>query len=425
MHAMELDRRKRPLAEIVCVGTELLSGKVNTHTAYLSVRLRCAGFDVRRETTAADDIESIRDAVSEALGRAQAVLVCGGLGPTFDDLTREGAAAALGLRLVYRPELYAAIRRKYRRCGQRSMKAADDRQSHLLEGARAVPNKRGSAPGQLLQLPGKTLALLPGPFIELQPMFERSVLPALKARHPARSHRCSTVLRFCGVAEAAADEQLSSLLRKPPAWAEFTILAGPSMVDMHLAAEAPSAPAARRRLASLKMKVLRCLGRYLYGEGLEAALESAVGERLRRRGWTLSLAESCTGGLVGRRVTAAPGSSDYFAGGVVAYADEAKARCLGVRRSTLRRFGAVSAACAKEMAEGSRRIFGADAAIALTGIAGPGGGTAKKPVGTVFIALSLRGRTLVKRFLFPGSREQVRERAANGALGWLYRKLQK
>lgn len=414
-----------PSAEILCVGTELLAGKVNTHAAYLCARLRSEGFRIRRETTLPDCPEEIAAAVGEALARSDAVLVCGGLGPTFDDLTREAVSASLGRSLRYRPELYAHILRKYRRVRLR-IPSSNRRQAWVIDGARVLPNSRGSAPGQLLCLGSprgrRTLALLPGPASEMKPMFEGQVLPRLLARRRpggARA-RAETVLRLYGIAESAADTLLSPLTRRPPDWAEYTILANLGQVDFHIAARAPRAALARRRLERLRERALRRVGRFCYGRDSDS-LESVLGARLQALGWRLAVAESCTGGLLGERITSVPGSSRHFLGSVVAYDDRVKSGVLGVAPSLLRGRGAVSSACASAMAEGARRLTGAQAALALTGIAGPGGGSRAKPVGTVFLALALPGggEPAVRHFVFPGSREQVRERAAASALYWL------
>jgi nicotinamide-nucleotide amidase len=408
---------QRPRVEILCVGTELLAGKVNSHAAFLSRRLRDSGFDVARETTVADDLSEIGAAASEASARARALVVCGGLGPTFDDLTREGISEAFGRRLVYRPSLYASIRGKFRRYRLRAP-GNNRRQAFVISGSRVLPNPHGSAPGLLLRSGACTVALLPGPFAEMQPMFEDSVLPALVRIHPPARACRRAVLRLCAIAEAAADELLAPLLARSPPWAEFMILASPGQVDFHISVRAASDAEAAERLDRLKIKARRLLEGHVYGEDSDT-VESAVGSRLRALGLRLAAAESCTGGLLSQRVTSVPGASAFFAGGVVAYADSAKRSSLGVREATLDRFGAVSGPCAREMAEGVRRSLGADAGLAVTGIAGPSGGSRETPVGTVFIALSLRGLSRHKRLLLPGSRQAVRERAATAALWWL------
>ncbi len=407
-----------PSAEILCVGTELLAGKINTHAAYLSARLRSEGFELRREATLPDNLEEVSAALSEALSRSDAVLVCGGLGPTFDDLTREAAAAALGRALRYRPSLYARILRQYRRF-RRRIPSSNRRQAWVIDGARILPNPRGSAPGQFLNLRSpsgpKSLALLPGPGSEMKPMFERQALPLLLRRHHPGGvrARASTVLRLYGIAESAADMLLAPLTRRPPAWAEYTILASLGLVDLHISVRGRGGRQARLRLGLLRSRALRLVGRFCFGRDSDT-LESVLGERLQSLGWRLAAAESCTGGLLGERLTSVPGASRYFLGSVVAYDNAVKTGVLGVPEPLLRRHGAVSAECAEAMALGVKRLTGAEASVAVTGIAGPGGGTRAKPVGVVYLALSLPGlrRPRVRRFLFPGTREVVRERAA-------------
>ncbi len=371
-------------------------------------------------------MSEIRQAVSSALSRSDIVLVTGGLGPTFDDLTREGVAAALGSRLEYRPRLYARIRRKFRAYRHRRVPSENRRQAFVLTGARVLPNRFGSAPGQMLEWGKKLLFLLPGPPPELYPMMEHSVLPRLKERFGRGRVLRRGVLHLCGISESAADERLASLYRTAKGAGgglDFTILSEPGLVDLHMTALGRSPKAAARLLSKAKNAAASLLDGYVFGED-EQSLESAVGERLSRRGQTLALAESCTGGLLSQKLTSVPGSSRYFLGGSVCYADSAKTRELEVPQSLLRRHGAVSAPCAKAMAEGIRRLWHSDWAVSITGIAGPGGGTKAKPVGTVFIAVAgpKRGARAFE-FLFPGSREQIRSRAAITALTLLWRRL--
>ncbi|MFH1724108.1 MAG: nicotinamide-nucleotide amidohydrolase family protein [Elusimicrobiota bacterium] len=421
-------------AEIVCVGTELLSGKLNTHTAHLCRLLRGAGLEARRETTVVDSVEEIRDAVAAAAVRSVVVLVCGGLGPTFDDITREGVAAAVGRPLVFRPRLAERIRRLYLRYRLR-IPPNNKRQAWVLRGARVLDNRNGSAPGQFLDLPAdwrpgpgtktssgarparrrRSVVLLPGPFEELGPIFEGDVLPVLRGRHGTGRATRQRVFRFCGIAEAAADRRLAPLLKAAGPGIEPVILARPGLVELQVSSTARTIREAEGRLDRLGRRIARRMGGHLYGRDRDT-LESVLGARLRELGWTLATAESCTGGLVAQRVTSVPGSSGYYRGSVVAYRDDLKAGLLGVREGTIRRFGAVSGQCAREMALGVCARCGAGVGIAITGIAGPGGRTPKKPVGLTFIGISTPDRTLVRRFLFPGTRAQVRERAATTAL---------
>lgn len=405
---------KQATAEILCVGSELLAGKVNTHAAYLCPKLRGIGVAPEREATVVDSEDAIREAAAAAVSRADVVLVCGGLGPTFDDITREGVAAALGRKLRYRPPLWAKILKRYRRFHMR-VPVNNKRQAWIVEGAAVLDNPRGSAPGQWIELKdGTVVVLMPGPFRELEPMFRTLVLPALKKRFCRGRAAAEKVLRFYGVAESEADRRLAPILKARGRGVEATILADLGRVSLHLAATAPTAAGAKRRLAVLERAARAEFGERFYGVDDET-LESALGAKLRRLRWTVAAAESCTGGLLGHRLTDTPGSSAYFIGGIIAYADRVKARLLGVPERLLKEEGAVSEACARAMAQGVRTATGADVGIAITGVAGPGGGSPEKPVGLVFVAVSTPRRARVRRLLLPGTRDQVRSRAASAA----------
>ena len=419
---------RSPAIELLCLGTELLSGRLNTHQSHLSLELRRAGLKVSRETSLPDDAAAIAREVRSALARCDALLVCGGLGPTFDDVTREGVSAALKKPLVYRPALYAAIKRRFLR-RRLSVPEENRRQAFVIAGAEVMPNKRGSAPGQLIELPRlrrgapRLIALMPGPYAELWPMFKGQVLPRLLRLRPKGAHAVHLLVHLSGIAEAAADESLAAARQEAPE-AEFTILASAGQIDFHATASESSRPRARRLLARLRRRVYAAVGDHIFGEGPET-LESAAGAALRARGLTLAVAESCTGGMLGSRLTAAAGSSDYFKGGVVAYSNDLKRRLLGVRRGTLARFGAVSAECAREMAEGARRLAASDVGLAVTGIAGPGGGSQAKPVGLVYASMAGPGRRpgVERELRRSGGREVIRQRAAAAALDLLIKRL--
>lgn len=413
--------------ELLCVGSELLGGQVNTHQAYLATRLKALGLRLARECSLPDDAAAIAAELRQALGRADAVILCGGLGPTFDDVTREAAARALGLGLAFRPALYAAIKRKFTRHGL-PVPEENKRQAFVLDGARVLPNRFGSAPGQLLLRPRATglpqaLVLLPGPFAELKPMFEGQILPLLRRVYARRLCAEALSVHLSGIPESAADEKLQSLTRRPGPGTDFTILASTRQVDFHATATAPTRAGARAILGGLRRRIYEAVGEHIFGEAGET-LESAVGRLLLRQGLTLALAESCTGGLLGARLTEVPGSSAYFRGGVVAYANSLKTGLLGVRPATLDREGAVSGPCAAEMAEGVRRLAKASLGLSITGIAGPGGASREKPVGLVFFGLAGRGPAPeVRELRLAGGRETIRQRAASAALDWLLRRL--
>lgn len=405
-------------AYLVCVGSELLAGQLNTHQAWLSVRLRRAGFDVVGESSLPDSVTAIASALRRALDCADAIVVCGGLGPTFDDLTREAAAAALGRGIRFSPRLWSVIRRRFARYHV-AVPEKNKRQAEVIAGAEALRNDAGSAPGQRLEFRWKdgrarSLILLPGPFPEMSPIFER-VLPRLAARHARGQAVASLSLRLAGVPESVADEKLDAVRARFPA-ASFTILASGGEVSFHATVRARTAAAARPELASLRRAALDAVGRWSFGEG-DATLEATLGARLKKLGLTLGVAESCTGGLLGGRLTSVPGSSAWFSGGIIAYANGVKTRQLGVSPALIKKHGAVSPECARAMATGVRKAVGADIGVSITGVAGPDGGTKAKPVGLVHVAVSGPGAAIrVKSHTIHGPREAVRSRAASAAL---------
>jgi nicotinamide-nucleotide amidase len=412
---------RAPRAYLVCVGSELLAGQVNTHQAWLSVRLRRAGFDVAGESSLPDSVSEIKAAMRRALGAADAVIVCGGLGPTFDDLTREAAAAALGRGIRFVPGLWRTIRARFARYHV-AVPEQNKRQAEVIEGAEVLANDNGSAPGQRLEFRGadgraRSLILLPGPYAEMAPIFRR-VLPRLADRHARGAGAASFTLRLVGVPESVADERLDAVRARFPD-ASFTILASGGEVSFHATVRAATRAAARKQSAALRAAALKAVGRWCYGEG-DATLESTVGLRLKKKRLTLAVAESCTGGLLGGRLTSVPGSSAWFRGGVIAYDNSVKSKLLGVSAALLKKRGAVSQECAEAMARGARKAAGADLGVAITGIAGPDGGTKEKPVGLVHLAVSGPGRALrARRLDIHGPRESVRARAAGAALALL------
>ncbi len=404
---------KPPKAALVCVGSELLAGQVNTHQAWLSVRLGRAGFEMVGEESVPDDVGRVSAAMRRALASADAVIVCGGLGPTFDDLTREAAARALKRTLTFKPALWTEILRRFARY---RMKVPDEnkRQAMVVGGAEVLPNRNGSAPGQRLRAGGRTLVLLPGPPSEMYPMFD-AVLPALVRDHARGVHVASFSVRLSGVPESIADEKLDPVRARWPG-TRFTILASSGEVSFHATRAEKSAAAARAATKALRREILDAVGEFAHGERTDT-LEWALGTRLKKKGLTLAVAESCTGGLLGGRITSVPGSSSYFLGGVIAYANSVKIKNLGVPSRLIARHGAVSSECAAALARGARKSAGADVGVSVTGVAGPDGGTKDKPVGLVYAAVSGPGRVeAVKRLEIHGPRDVVRGRAVTAAL---------
>lgn len=404
-------------AELVMVGTEMLTlGARDTNSEFLKRELAALGYEVAHVSVAADDAELIAALARGALSRSDLVVVGGGLGPTGDDRTRQALARALGTRLRPDARAWGRIAAWYRARRRRPGRGAR-LQALVPAGAESVDNRLGSAPGVWWSRRGRVLVALPGVPAEMQAMWRREVRPRLEG---ARARAPSASFSIGGLPEAEVDARLADLYRRRHL--DLTVLAKTGHIEVHLRGRGEPGRA-RPAVESAAAVVRRRLGTLIFAEG-ERTLEQVVGGGLRERGESVVVAESCTGGLLGARLTSVPGSSDYFLGGVTAYSDALKRRLLRVPETVLERAGAVSAACARAMAEGARRGLGGDWALAVTGVAGPGGGSARKPVGTVFIGLARRGeKAAARRLLLLGDRESVRRRAAAAALLWLCERL--
>jgi competence/damage-inducible protein CinA-like protein len=407
-------------AEILAVGTELLTPlRSDTNAVYLTGQLLLAGVEVGARVTVADDPGLLESAFRCALGRAQIVIATGGLGPTEDDLTREAAAAAVGRGLRRDPGILEALRARFARYG-RAMAPVNEKQADLIEGAVMLSNPLGSACGQKLEKDGRLLFLLPGPPHEMQPMFEEQVLPAIRER--ARGALLSTrVLRIASMSESDV-EQVAAPIYKTFTNPRTTILGAPGQVELHLTAEGPSADAVAERLEALAKALREALPGRVYSED-GSELPEVVAALLRERGLTVAVAESCTGGLLAARLTSVPGASAFLERGYVTYSNASKVELLGVDPALLASAGAVSAETAAAMAGGARRAARTDIGVAITGIAGPDGGTPEKPVGLVFIATEGPAGERVRRIHFLGARERVRFQASQAALEMLRRGL--
>ena len=406
-------------AEIISVGTELLLGQiVDTNAAYLSQVLSSIGIDIYYRSTVGDNAARLADTLKTALSRSDVVITIGGLGPTEDDLTKETIADALGDVMVMDPESEAKIRGFFER---RGLPIAESNLKQALRPNRGevVPNDVGTAPGALFEKDGKIVIALPGPPGEFIPMVDRYVTPILSERAASISGRSvikSRVLRVCGIGESAAEQKVKDLLASGnPSLAPY---AKGGEVHFRVTAKASDEDEAEHLIAGLESRVRERLGDLIYGTD-EETLESVVVRMLIERKLTLGLAESCTGGLVANRITNVPGSSDAFLGGIVAYSNDAKMKFLGVPEETLRAHGAVSPETAEAMAKGAARNIGADIALGITGIAGPGGGSAEKPVGLVYIALRTPSGVQVTKNMYGGSREDMKMRASQTALNTL------
>lgn len=404
-------------AAIVAVGSELLTPyRTDTNSLAITARLDAIGIRLRHKAVVGDDIAAITRAIGDAAARADLVVICGGLGPTADDLTREAVAAFAGVTMAEQPELIAALEARFAKRGI-PMPAINRRQAMVPAGARPLPNPNGSAPGLLLERNDLTIAALPGPPRELLPMLEALIASTLAPRSGG-TPLVRRVLKISGKPESAVDEIAAPIylpFEKADPPVETTILAAPGLVELHLHCRTGDADAGTRAVDALAARLEAALGSACFTrEGLN--LEETLGALLSSRNLWMAVAESCTGGLVAARMTDVAGSSSYFRGGVVAYDNDVKAAALGVPRDLLHAHGAVSEPVARAMADGARRAFSADLAVAVTGIAGPGGGTGTKPVGTVVIAATGLDRERVKTFRFIGDRSLVRAQSVQAAL---------
>lgn len=406
--------------EVITIGTELLLGlTVDTNGAEIARALADKGIRVMRRTSVADRPQEIRDAVQEALGRTGAVITTGGLGPTRDDVTKKVVADLYDAPLIFDESIWTSLLERFARLGRKPAES-NRSQAEVPQGAIVLRNRWGTAPGLWLQgAPGLTI-MLPGVPSEMRMLLEHEVVSRLATAANGTVIR-SLQLRTSGIPESALAERLGQI---EPEIAPLTLayLPGLEGVDLRLSAWDIAAGEADRRLRQAADLIRSRAGQHVYGEG-NSDLAGLVLQVARDQGVRLAVAESCTGGLVGTRLTEIPGSSDVFTGGVIAYDNTLKRELLGVPDSVLTEHGAVSEPVARAMAEGAAKRFAVRAAVAVTGIAGPGGGTEEKPVGTVWIACALDGVVRSRRSVFPGSRHEVRARAAQASLLLLYRAL--
>ena len=414
--------------EIISVGTELLLGDiVNTNAQFISRELAALGFSVYFQTTVGDNARRLLSAYETAFARADIVIATGGLGPTEDDLTKETGAEFFHRKMA--PD-EASLQKIYGFFKNQSIPMAENniKQAVFPEGSIILKNEKGTAPGCIVEeIPAgrerggasKALIMLPGPPGEMIPMFMNEVLPYLKSKSEIGFY--STTLRICGVGESMVEQMLVELIdgQTNPTIAPY---AKTSEVHLRVTAAAKTKSEADELSEPVLAEIRRILGDNIYGEG-DGTLEETVVGLIKKNKLTIACAESCTGGLLAAALVNCPGVSECLLEGIIAYSDDSKRNRLGVKKETLESFGAVSAETAGEMAAGVREALGADIGIATTGIAGPGGGTEKKPVGLVFIAIYINGTIKVKQLNLRGDRERVRQRAVVSALDFLRREL--
>lgn len=403
----------------MAVGSELLTPlRSDSNALYLTGRLLEVGIEVVARATVADDARVLASAFRTALDRADVVLSTGGLGPTEDDLTREALAAALGRQLVRDPELLEGLKARFARFG-RVMAPVNEKQADRIEGAVALANPKGSAPGQWVRTESSQVFLMPGPPDEMKAMFDAEVHPRL-VREAGGSVVRTRVLRMAAVAESDIEQAVA------PLYTTFTnprttILSAPGQVELHLVGSGPETEALAR-IEELATAIRGAIGERIYSEDGRELPEVVVG-LLREGGLTVAVAESCTGGLLSARLTEVPGASEVVERGFITYSNRAKVEELGVPATLIEADGAVSETVARAMAEGARRAAGTAIGVGITGIAGPGGGTAEKPVGLVFIAIAGAAGDRVRRAHFPGARDRVRFQACQSAMEMLRRGL--
>jgi nicotinamide-nucleotide amidase len=409
-------------AEIIAIGSELLTPeKTDTNSLWLTGKLNELGIDVKLKTIVGDDARRLEDTIRDAVDRSDVVITTGGLGPTEDDITRTVSARAIGRELVFHEDIVESLRVRFRAWG-REMPEINKRQAFVIEGAEILPNPNGSAVGMTVKIEEKFLVILPGPPRENQPMFETFVFPKLKEKSGEIVFK-KRILKVSGIGESALDEAISPIYSAYET-VSTSILFNKSEVEVHLTAQAETEEEADALNEEITRRIVETLGIAVFStEGEE--MEEVVGKLLTANGKTLSVAESCTGGLISQRLTDISGSSAYFIEGVIAYANEAKTGTLGVSPETIENYGAGSAETAEAMARGMRARAMTDFAISITGIAGPSGGTAEKPVGTVFIGYADDARVKSFKVTLPGDRYLIRWRSSQAALDYLRRQILK
>ncbi len=405
-------------AEIIAVGSELLTpDRLDTNSLFLTDQLNRLGIEVVRKLIVGDQQGQIRDAFREALGRVELVVSIGGLGPTQDDLTRETVAELLGRRLERNDSLLRGLEARFRRFG-RQMSEANIRQAMVPEGATILENARGTAPGLWLEADGRIVILLPGPPHELKAMFADQVASRL-ARVASGLRLFHRELRVTGLPESEVDQRIAPIYTRVPE-VQTTLLAAPGEIQVHLRAWSKDSAAAEKLLNELVEQVSVALGENIFStEG--QSLEEVVAQSLTLNQATIAVAESCTGGLLAERLTSIPGSSSYFLGGVVCYSNALKTAWVDVPAEFIESKGAVSPEVALALAEGIRQRSGATLGVGITGIAGPGGGSPEKPVGTVHIALADPNGSKERSVRLPGDRERIRWQASQAALDMVRR----
>jgi nicotinamide-nucleotide amidase len=406
--------------EIIAVGSELLTPYFqDTNSLFLTKHLNDLGLNVTYKTIVGDDWDDLAGCIQTAILRADIIIATGGLGPTRDDRTREAAAYVLGRKLLFRRDLFQKIEKRFKR-RKLIMPEVNKKQAYIIEGSEHFENKNGTAPGLWIKADSALMILLPGPPHEIEPMFEESVLPRLLKMKTGYSVR--RVVKIVGLTESKVETLINDLHPKS-AYLSLATLAYPGQIELHLTSTSTrSREHAEREIEGLREKLVERFGGNVFSCS-EESLEETVGKLLKGSKSTVATAESCTGGLLGHRITNVSGSSDYFIQGAVVYSNEAKSGLLKIDPDVILKHGAVSGEVAGAMAVRVQKIANTDYGLSITGIAGPEGGTAEKPVGLVFIALAWKEDVEVTKNLFLGNRETIKFQSTQKALDLLRRHL--
>lgn len=405
------------VVELISVGTEILLGNiVNTNAAYLSEQCAALGLDLYYEGAVGDNEGRLADALKLALSRSDIVILSGGLGPTEDDLTKEVTAKVFGRKLLESPKVKESIRQYFKKRKIESITENNWKQAQIIEDALVLENPNGTAPGLLVEEKGKRVILLPGPPDELMPLFEEKVIPYLKKLEPDLLY--SKMVKLCGIGESKAETMIKDLIdgQTNPTIAPYAKI---GEVHLRVTARAKNQEEAKALVKPVLKELKKRFGMKIYSMDEKETLEEAVVSLLKKYKLTLVTAESCTGGMVAGRIVNVPGASDVLMEGFITYSNKAKRKYLDVGKSTLKKYGAVSEKTAKEMARGAAIGSDCDTAVAITGIAGPDGGTEEKPVGLVYIACYVNEKVTVKECRFGGNRQKIREAAVVAALDLL------
>ncbi len=408
-----------PVIEMVTTGNELLNGRtVNRHANVLGEQLSRLGLGLARDTTVLDKIDVVADCIAAALSRADIVFVTGGLGPTSDDITREALSFFLKRKIVPDQAALEMLKQRYARLG-REVNESAARQILVIEGAVALSNSAGAAPGQRIELDNKKIIfVLPGPPREFNAILNEHVVPWLRTQIIPEECLVRKIFMVCGLGESDVATRLGDGVSFPPAGVSVAYCARPGCIEVRLTVLQKDMDL----LKTAAENVRSTLGHHVFAEK-SLLMEEVIGRLLADHKATLATAESCTGGYLGHRITSVSGSSSYYLGGVVAYSNEVKIRELGVKKEIIEQFGAVSEETARAMAEGVRARWGADYGLSVTGVAGPEGGTPEKPVGLVFVGLADKTGSWVRKYSFPGDRMVNKEWSSQMAMDLLRRRL--